>query len=294
MDSDLTSGTGTVKIGGKEISQENSSKFSKISGDEAGSAPKKGIITSKNMGKAYAQKWSMDVKADGKGLARFSDVATTNHASNSGQPALVLVGKPGAPDYASQDCLVGSWDEIQKECNSRRDGSDRKKTRGGAPVSASSTDPADFQAFQAHHIVPDRCYRCGRVAGVDTRIPDAPSRGDGICICLPRLKHSAARPSTGADVTVHHHIDQALTDLGQQSGTRASPRGCSSMEHVRDQSLAGLKELVNDGTIDEDCFKKAARAVRKQAKSMAGRQVRAEKSLRNVSTTARGRLARAP
>ena len=38
MDSDLTSGTGTVKIGGKEISQENSSYFSKISGDEAGCA----------------------------------------------------------------------------------------------------------------------------------------------------------------------------------------------------------------------------------------------------------------
>ena len=51
-DGDLTSGTGTVKIGNKEVSQENSSKYSKISGDEAGCAPKKGIITSKNMASA--------------------------------------------------------------------------------------------------------------------------------------------------------------------------------------------------------------------------------------------------
>jgi hypothetical protein len=95
MDSDLASGSGTVKIGGKPISQENSSNYSKISGDEAGAAPKKGIITSKNMGKAYAQMWSMDVKADGKGVVRFGDIATTNHASNTGDaPPFPVVGKP--------------------------------------------------------------------------------------------------------------------------------------------------------------------------------------------------------
>ncbi len=84
MDSELASGSSTVKIGGKPISQENSSNYSKISGDEAGAAPKKGVITSKNMGKAYAQMWSMDVKADGKGVVRFGDIATTNHASMPG------------------------------------------------------------------------------------------------------------------------------------------------------------------------------------------------------------------
>ncbi|WP_299911739.1 DUF4150 domain-containing protein [uncultured Paracoccus sp.] len=84
QDSDLTSGTGTVNIGGEPVSQENSSKYSKCSGDEAGSAPKKGIITSKNMGAVYAQKWSMDVKFEGKGVVRFSDMATSNHACNPG------------------------------------------------------------------------------------------------------------------------------------------------------------------------------------------------------------------
>ena len=91
-DSDLTSGTGTVKIGGKEVSQENGSKFSKVSGDEAGCAPKKGIITSNNRGAAYAKKWSMDVKAEGKGVVRFSDLATTNHASEVGDDAPWIIG----------------------------------------------------------------------------------------------------------------------------------------------------------------------------------------------------------
>ncbi len=43
MDSDLTSGSTTVKIGGEPISKENKSKYSKCSGDEAGCAPKKGL-----------------------------------------------------------------------------------------------------------------------------------------------------------------------------------------------------------------------------------------------------------
>ncbi len=95
QDSDLTSGTGTVNIGGEPVSQENSSKYSKCSGDEAGSAPKKGIVTSKNMGAVYAQKWSMDVKFEGKGVVRFGDMATSNHACNPGDsPPMVIVGQP--------------------------------------------------------------------------------------------------------------------------------------------------------------------------------------------------------
>ena len=95
-DRDLTSGTSTVKIGNEEVSQENSSKYSKISGDEAGCAPKKGVITSKNTGKAYAQHWSMNVKAEDMGVARFGDLATTNHMSNPGNDApIALVGAAG-------------------------------------------------------------------------------------------------------------------------------------------------------------------------------------------------------
>ena len=99
LDSDLTSGSTTVMIGDKPISQENSSHYSKCTGDEAGCAPKKGVVTSKNTGKVFAQAWSMDVKVQGKGVARFGDMATSNHASDPGDtPPTGILGTPAAAD----------------------------------------------------------------------------------------------------------------------------------------------------------------------------------------------------
>src|SRR5262245_21215015 len=57
------------------------SYFKKSSGDEAGSAPKKGIITSKITGKVYFTAWSMDVKVEGENVVRHLDLTTHNHAS---------------------------------------------------------------------------------------------------------------------------------------------------------------------------------------------------------------------
>jgi RHS repeat-associated protein len=68
-------------IGGKEVMLKNKSNFSKSSGDEAGSAPKKGVVTSKNMGKVYFNAWSMDVKVEGENVCRNLDITTHNHMS---------------------------------------------------------------------------------------------------------------------------------------------------------------------------------------------------------------------
>src|SRR5512140_824790 len=53
MDSDVTSGSTTVQIGGQEVMLKNKSYFQRSSGDEAGCAAKKGVLTSVNMGKVY-------------------------------------------------------------------------------------------------------------------------------------------------------------------------------------------------------------------------------------------------
>jgi hypothetical protein len=81
MASDTTSGSTSVKISGKEVMLKNKSYFKKSMGDEAGCAPKKGVITSKNMGKVYFTKWSMDVKVEGENVVRMMDLTTHNHAS---------------------------------------------------------------------------------------------------------------------------------------------------------------------------------------------------------------------
>src|SRR5256885_14110034 len=57
MSSDCADGSTSVKIAGAEIMLKNKSYFSRSSGDEAGSAPKKGVVTSQIMGKVYFNAW---------------------------------------------------------------------------------------------------------------------------------------------------------------------------------------------------------------------------------------------
>src|SRR5689334_2585955 len=81
MASDTTSGSTSVKISGQEVMLKNKSYFKRSSGDEAGCAPKKGVVTSKNMGKVYFNAWSMDVKVEGENVPRNLDITTHNHLS---------------------------------------------------------------------------------------------------------------------------------------------------------------------------------------------------------------------
>lgn len=81
MDSDCTDGSTSVKVSNQEVMLKNKSYFKKSTGDEAGCAPKKGIITSTNTGKVYFTAWSMDVKIEGENVVRHLDVTTHNHSN---------------------------------------------------------------------------------------------------------------------------------------------------------------------------------------------------------------------
>src|SRR6266849_2700275 len=76
MASDTSDGSSTVQISGQEVMLKNKSYFKKSTGDEAGAAPKKGLINSKNMGKVYFTAWSMDVKVEGENVVRHFDRTT--------------------------------------------------------------------------------------------------------------------------------------------------------------------------------------------------------------------------
>lgn len=82
--SDTSDGSKNVMISVKEIMLKNNSCFKKSTGDEAGCAAKKGVITSKNTGKVYFNAWSMDVKFEGENVDRHLDLTTNNHASMPG------------------------------------------------------------------------------------------------------------------------------------------------------------------------------------------------------------------
>lgn len=84
MAKDTTNGSWTVKISGKEVMLKDKSYFKISTGDEAGNAPKKGVVTSKIKGKVYFTVWSMDVKFEGGNVVRHFDLMTHNHASKPG------------------------------------------------------------------------------------------------------------------------------------------------------------------------------------------------------------------
>lgn len=180
VDSDLVSGSTTVKIGDKAISQENSSHYKKCSGDEAGCAPKKGVITSKNTGKIYAQAWSMDVKVQSKGVVRFGDMATSNHASNTGDaPPTVIVGTPGAGAPPHDKCQLTTYDP-----NNCPEGTTPHHLVGDAQFRPPGTKTVPKKKGSGTTQVPKDYYPgCEKL-----------THASGLCICLQGMVKSSAIP----------------------------------------------------------------------------------------------------
>lgn len=86
--SDTADGSRSVRISGQEVMLKNKSHFKQSVGDEAGCAPKKGVITSTHKGKIYFLRWSMDVKVEGENVVRNLDITTHNHRSYPGNESI--------------------------------------------------------------------------------------------------------------------------------------------------------------------------------------------------------------
>lgn len=141
MSKDTTRGSRTVRITRKEVMLKNKSHFKKSYGDEAGRAPKKGIITSTNTGKVYFTSWSMDVKIEGLNVVRHLDLTTHNHNPSPGNTAtwphtskMKAAFKPGGKCAGMEHLRLQPY---SKACPS---------TAGGG-------------AQTGHHLIPGRCMR---------------------------------------------------------------------------------------------------------------------------------------
>lgn len=132
MASDCTSGSRTVKISGKEVMLKNKSYFKKSTGDEAGCAPKKGVVTSKNMGKVYFNMWSMDVKVEGENVVRNLDLTTHNHASVPGNT-------PTWPYIDDTYVGVDVWSKCRDDM-----GKEEKACKEFKPRKEGGVDPCDY------------------------------------------------------------------------------------------------------------------------------------------------------
>jgi len=110
MASDTTDGSKTVQISGQEVMLKDKSCFKKSSGDEAGSAPKKNVVTSKIQGKVFFNAWSMDVKFEGENVVRHLDITTHNHASKPG----------GTPPIPTTDSTALGAAALREKCGQQR------------------------------------------------------------------------------------------------------------------------------------------------------------------------------
>nr|WP_319490551.1 PAAR-like domain-containing protein [uncultured Desulfobacter sp.] len=159
---DTTKGSKRVKISGKEVILKNKSYFKKSTGDEAGSAPKKGVMTNKVTGKVYFNSWSMDVKFEGENVTRHLDLTTHNHASVPGDT-------PTWP-YIDSQALDTSKNACQKEKNREKEACKDYKPRNPdgedpcPPVAAkpSDADSANQYAMQIQKGSNENSKKCLR------------------------------------------------------------------------------------------------------------------------------------
>ena len=149
MASDTSDGSTTVKVAGAEVMLKNKSCFKKSTGDEAGAAPKKGLVTSKNTGKVYFNAWSMDVKIEGENVARHLDITTHNHASPPGN-------SPPMPHM--DDMSPGGGGDEAEACPVCPAAGNPVNPVQGAKVLADDED-LDFTMDGPFPLTWQRCYR---------------------------------------------------------------------------------------------------------------------------------------
>jgi hypothetical protein len=173
MASDTTDGSKNVRISGKEVMLKNKSYFKKSTGDEAGCAPLKGVLTHKNMGKVYFNSWSMDVVFEAENVVRHLDLTTHNHYCSPSPP-----NSPPWVHIAMMYFTVGGICEGMDYLTlvPYKDGCPEKNQRKQT----------------GHHLIPDRCA---------TGKPGY-SHGAAPCICvLGKNQH------TGSHRACHRRFD---------------------------------------------------------------------------------------
>jgi hypothetical protein len=114
MASDCSDGSKSVQVSGQEVMLKDKSYFKRSTGDEAGSAPKKGVVTSKITGKVYFTAWSMDVKVEGENVVRNMDLTTHNHGSTSNTGPWLYTDRMAMANIPGCDA---QRDKVEKACD---------------------------------------------------------------------------------------------------------------------------------------------------------------------------------
>jgi hypothetical protein len=278
MASDCTSGSSTVKISGQEVMLKNKSYFKRSTGDEAGCAPKKGVMTSKNMGKVYFTMWSMDVKVEGENVVRHLDMTTHNHGSMPSNtiPWAHLDGM-APPTIEGEKCQEMAK-TFNTECgpamkaNQRPDGSFNKEGLGRDLCDKGKCEDArkcilmaynvpccpgpDGKKKTPHHIVPKSQFKQpGSGPALPLIDPNAEYQSrEAPCICAQGRSHS-----TGEHGEIHATTNvKTRAAVGVDSGRQIPADKRWSVSQAEKVGAAAVEEET-DGECPKKCTEQQLR-----------------------------------
>jgi len=223
MAGDTEKGTGTVKIKGKTVNLKNKSDMSKTSGDEAGAAAKKGVVSSKNTGKSYFNSWSNDVKFEGESVVRMSDLTTNNHASPIGNaPPFPHIAELSVGGIQCEEILakvgmkVHAYRDASKEC-------EPKKGEDGKP---------NPKYQQSDHILQNACFVDKRTASEGIPSCKDYNYRDAPCVCLE---------DATTKTTEHGRKTQAQNEWAKEQRAKEGKPNPTYKE-VREANLEAMKK----------------------------------------------------
>lgn len=292
MASDSTSGSTSVQISGKEVMLKNKSYFSKSTGDEAGSAPKKGVVTSKNMGKVYFNAWSMDVKIEGENVVRMMDITTHNHGSvpsnTAPWPYVDEVATPGieAKCKGDKDRETAACKDVADPCK----GLETKPPTGegitrdvAKPVADRMADAAACNdcisarrcrlspydenkstccgGQTAHHIVEASSFGQGRGVGSDrlttfSNTPQAYNPGLAPCVCAEGTSHTMG----GTHELMHVFQKAASCKIKKKKAFKTvgagstKPLRATTYGAAKESGITAFRKVFEDSGCSAECL----------------------------------------
>lgn len=221
MASDCTEGSKTVQISGQEAMLKDQSYFKKSSGDEAGSAPKKGVITSQITGKVYFTVWSMDVKFEGENVVRHMDLTTHNHGSPLANTPPWLYQDQMAFDQSGGKVCKDEEKKADDDCKDakpRKDGKgldcDEDCKKAKACVLKPKGEDKKFCCHAdttGHHLIEVHCFSPTGQRGGKLEDLEKYEQNDAPCVCA---SSSRADGTHGVLHAVQGQIEGAYNDSG--------------------------------------------------------------------------------
>lgn len=247
MASDTNDGSTSVQISGEQVMLKDKSSFKKSTGDEAGSAAKKGVITSTNTGPVYFTAWSMDVKVEGENAVRHLDMTTGNHGSPA---ATAAIPWPFTDNMTAADQKKCAADKRKEEA-ACKDYTPHKKN--GKDVCAEAGLAGSFSTSKGANTTRTRSANANDCAAARRcRLVPYDSPKDGIKGCCPAQTGDHVIPKSSFFVTAVRNGDGTrMPGWGKNNGQGGYDIGeapCMCLEGGSNSGSHGLRHAHHKST----------------------------------------------